>query len=144
MTKLEQLEVKLRRVTEEEQEKNILRIVANNEHYLVDLNTFQLMHGKDTDGVFIEPPYRSVSYAHYKLFLNPLGVVDLFLTGDFQKSIFIKADSFPITFDAGDSKKSELVNKYGKILGLNEENKKIMVEHIKSQVQEYYRTILQV
>lgn len=140
-TTLEKFEKKLRLYTEERQLKDILKIIRSEKEYLVRLNTSQLLEGKDVDGVLLEPPYFSPSYAELKLFMNPLGVVDLFLTGKFHRSIFVIADEFPIVFDARDSKKDMLVGKYGKILGVSKEDKELFNEHILPKVKLYYKGI---
>ena len=137
-TTLEKFEKKLRLYTEEKQLSDILKIIRSEKEYLIKLNTSQLMEGKDIDGVLLEPPYFSPSYAEFKLLMNPLGVVDLFLTGKFQRSIFVNANEFPVIFDARDSKKDMLVAKYGKILGVSEEDKALFNEHILPKVKEYY------
>ena len=144
MNKLQLLEQRLRSYTVERQTRDILSMVqqAENYAYLVDLNTQQLMQGKDIHGALLTPPYASKAYADFKLMMNPLGVVDLFLTGDFQNSIFVQADKFPLMFDATDEKKNELVDKYGDILGLSEQGKEKFREHIDAQIRRYYYNIL--
>lgn len=142
MTKFERLEKKIRSFTSERQERDILKIVKSSQEFLIDLNTLQLMDGKDIHGVFIGPPYRSKAYAEFKLFLNPKGVVDLFLTGKFHRSIFIKASSFPVLFDAKDPKKDMLINKYGDVIGISEQGKETFIQHIRPEIINYYTNIV--
>lgn len=144
MTKLEKLEKKLRKYTPEKQVRDLLKII-NKPLYLTFLkhvNTEQLMQGKDIHDVLLGPPYASASYADLKLFMNPLGVVDLFLTGKFHKSIFVKASQFPITYDARDKKKDKLVRKYGDILGASEKGKEDFDQYLLPEVSEYYYDLL--
>lgn len=70
-------------------------------------------------GYYLNPAYRS-----FKRSLNPLagGTVDLILTGDFTRQLFVeKASERTFMFDSYDEKTPKLVAKYGSdIMGLNE------------------------
>lgn len=143
MDKLRQLRDQLAAVTIDEQEQNILRIIQENKSYLLDLNTGQLMHGLDSNDVLLSPVYRSKLYAEFKLTLNPLGVVDLHLTGAFHEGFFIDASKFPVLFDSTDEKTSELRAKYGEaIFGLDQVNKDDLAAHLKTQIVDYYKSLL--
>jgi len=140
---IQQLRDKLASVTIDEQEQNILRIIRDNQSYLVDLNTGQLLQGVDSDSLPLHPAYRSKSYAEFKLSLNPLGVVDLKLTGAFYQGFFIDVSRFPLMFDSTDEKAGELKAKYGEaIFGLDRVSKEDLVAHLKTQIQDYYKTLL--
>lgn len=141
--RIQQLRDKLSAVTIDVQERALLEILRTNQNYLVDLNTGQLLKGVDSDFLPIHPAYRSQWYAAYKLSLNPLGVVDLRLTGAFYDGFFIEADKFPVTFSSHDSKAPLLAEKYGSaIFGLGQPSKDDMVAHLKGQIQEYYKNLL--
>lgn len=141
--KITQLRDRLASVTVEEQESNILRILKENESYLLDLNTGQLLKGVDSDALPLKPVYKSERYAAFKLTLNPEGVVDLRLTGAFYHGFFIEADKFPVIFDSTDEKTSELKSRYGdKIFGLDQISKEDLVGHLRTQIQDYYKNLL--
>lgn len=141
--KITQLRDRLASVTVEEQESNILRILKENESYLLDLNTGQLLKGVDSDALPLKPAYKSERYAAFKLTLNPEGVVDLRLTGAFHHGFFIEADKFPIMFDSTDEKTDKLRIWYGeKIFGLSQLSKEDLVSHVRPQIQDYYKSLL--
>lgn len=133
---------KVSRITEEDQDFAIRRILRENSFYAVDLLTMQLMEGMDGDGQPLEH-YRSIAYAEMKLEFNPRGVTDLRLSGDFHESIFMTTTAWPLEFDASDWKKAHLVNIYGKaILQLNEKSINLLVDQIRKEVIDYYRNLL--
>jgi len=65
------------------------------------------------------------TYAEYKHKLNPFageGVVDLILTGAFVESMYLlKPNNGKYLFDARDSKKSDIVDRYGNVFGLTQD-----------------------
>lgn len=143
MDKIQQLRDKLANVSIADQENALLEIIRTNQNYIVDLNTGQLLKGVDADFLPLHPQYKSKSYATFKLFLNPLGVVDLRLTGAFYAGFFINADKFPVEFNSSDGKTGVLAEKYGAaIFGLDQPSKDDLVEHIKTQIQTYYKNLL--
>lgn len=111
------------------QEEIVLEVIRRNEPTLVDLNTAQLMEGKDADGNSLGE-YRNQDYARFKQTLNPRGVVDLKLEGDFHESFYIEAQRFPVFADARDPKTGKLVDTYGKILGFTKESKEAAADQI--------------
>ncbi len=122
---LKTLHRNLKALTPERVEGLVLMIVKRNENILLDFNTQQLLEGKDSLGKPIDPIYASAHYAEFKLHLNPRGVVDLKVTGEFHNSIFLSANVFPIIFKASDPKTPELLEKYGvDILGVQKQNLK--------------------
>lgn len=128
------------KVSEAEQTKVILEIIDRNKAIVLDLNTKQLFEGRNNKGEQIKPPYKNPKYAEFKRTLNPFGVVDLRLTGDFHNSFFINDTSFPITFGASDEKTGELVQKYGEdIFGLTVASKAELSEQIREEIKDYYR-----
>jgi len=103
-------------VEQEEATRSTLRI----------LNREQLLQGKDATGAKLRPAYRSPSYARRKNQQNSApgeGTPDLFLTGDFSRSIFAEVQGDKVIFDATDEKTPALAAKYGEaIFGLTPEN----------------------
>jgi hypothetical protein len=134
----------LRSETIPKQETAILKMIEENETIIVDLNTGQLLDGIDSE---TEPlkEYQSEKYALMKEQLNPKGVTDLRLTGAFHDSFFLKADKWPVIFDATNVKRNQLVNKYGiDIFGLSEINKTILAQiYLAESIVAYYRNVFQ-
>ena len=134
----------LRGETVAKQETAILKMVEENEPIIVDLNTGQLMDGIDSE---TEPlkEYQSEKYAAMKETLNPKGVTDLNLTGAFHQSFYLKADKWPVIFDATNTKRNQLVGKYGvNIFGLSEINKTILAQiYLVEPITDYYRSVFQ-
>lgn len=142
MGKLRDYIQKLDAVTKEAQLEAILEIIRRNVYYLVDLNTGQLMMGIDANGEKLKE-YANAVYAAFKKHLNPLGVTDLKVTGDFHSGFYADMKQFPITFWSTDEKTDELVYEYGKdIFGLTEESKDLFIQQIYQEVIEYYRSII--
>lgn len=142
MDALRAWEQRLRRITVEEQEKAILKIVDEFEPVALDMNTAQLLDGKDSAGQLLRP-YRNPLYAEFKRTLNSKGVTDLKLTGDFHQSFFQDATKFPVAFGATDEKTDELVQSYGKeIFGLSKENTEDFADQLKPEIVNYYSSIL--
>jgi len=129
-----------RRLKSANLEKAVLEIVREHEAQVIDLNLLQLDSGTDNAGKPLDPPYRSAKYADFKLTLNPKGVVDLKLTGDFWDGFFLSADQYPITFGSADIKAPELEAKYGKeIFGLDKTsmealNKGIVLPELRARI----------
>lgn len=145
MSKLGLLVAKLKTVTKEGQVVAVLGVIKKNSPYIIDLETAQLMAGKTSEDRPIKPAYKNKNYAAFKKSLNPAGVVDLRLTGDFHGSFFLHADKFPLIFGATDEKTTELTNRYGEeIFGLTKKSKDEMGQQIKQEVGEYYRSIFHV
>lgn len=67
--------------------------------------------------------YRSSAYRSYKQSLNPMasGTVDLILTGQFTRGLFVESKgNSRFLFDSNDDKTPDLVEKYGQdIMGIN-------------------------
>lgn len=142
MDALRQWEQRLRRLTAEEQEKEILKIVDEFEPVALDLNTAQLMDGKDSKGQLLAP-YRNPEYAAFKRTLNSKGVTDLKLTGDFHQSFFQDVTKFPVAFGATDEKTDELVQGYGEeIFGMDKSNTEEFSDQLKPEIVAYYSRVL--
>lgn len=126
-------------------EESVLNSFRKNSPQIIDLNLAQLDSGKDSMGELLQPPYRDPGYAKMKLHLNPKGVVDLKLSGEFWEGFFIEAESFPISFMSTDLKTGKLVDKYGKqIFGLDETSLGTAKEIVLPEVREDFRKALHV
>lgn len=140
---LETLSTKLDSITDDVLDQALLGIVKQNQSEALDMNAGQLFEGVDSQDQSLGE-YRSQSYARFKQSLNPAGVVDLKLTGDFYRGLFVKADQFPVAFDSSDGKSEMLKEKYGEeIFGLDQNNLEQFRQEIKPDVQELYRSLLQ-
>lgn len=114
---------RLKQLTPDQMEQLSLVAVEKKSESFIKLNQEQLFEGLDSKGKSIEPPYASDSYANYKLKRNPLGVVDLFLTGAFYGSFFMYTTNYPVYIFASDVKTRSLAGKYGTdIFGVAKEN----------------------
>jgi hypothetical protein len=143
MEKVLQLLQRLRAATPEEQEKAILAIILKHAHRAIDLNIEQLMNGIDAEGRSLGE-YKSAAYAEFKRSLNPRGVVDLRLTGDWQDEMYLEADKFPVYMNSSNWKTLKLTTDFGEnILGLTQENKQKFLEAIKEDIIAYYRSLFQ-
>jgi hypothetical protein len=141
MGKIAQLLKHLQGITIAQQEAALLQIIKDNEHVAVDLNTSQLMAGRDSKGRSLGE-YKSMLYAEFKKTLNPAGVVDLKLSGDFHSDFFIDTHQFPVVFDSRNWKTGKLVDVYGEdLFGTDEENTNTLVQGtLKFPVIEYYKS----
>lgn len=93
-------------------------VIEETEDDMVKVNRDQLMRNEDSDGKSLGD-YRSDSYARFKFNRGQSGAVDLFLKGDFQRSIYVEAKARQYFFNATDNKTSKLTVKYGeKIFGM--------------------------
>lgn len=132
---------KLSKVTIQAQEFALLRIIKANEHVLIDIVTGQLLNGKDGNGEFLQE-YRSKAYAEMKLHLNPKGVTDLRLTGDFWAGFYVNATKFPIVIDSTDSKRGQLVAKYGEaIFWPGTEGKLFFMGFVQQDIKKFYKAV---
>lgn len=89
--------------------KDIQQVLNANKMFLIELNTSQLVEGKDRygDSMGSTIPYKSAEYATFKNRLNPLpglGTPDLRLTGDYWDSIRAIVRAREIEMIATDSK----------------------------------------
>ncbi len=112
-----------------------------------DMNTKQLLEGKQPNGSNISPDYISESYARLKQSISPNSqrgkyTPNLKLTGSFHKSITVvfKSDSMEII--ATDEKSKSLLRKYGSVLGISEQNNKIILEDIRKYLYVFIITTL--
>lgn len=91
----------------------------------VDLNTAQLLEGKDGDNQPLRPQYAIESYADQKNRMNPLpgyGNPDLKLTGAFYKGYGVRVEGTDVVKFSTVSYADGLFEKYGNAIGqLDEE-----------------------
>lgn len=144
MNKIEEIVNRLNKVTESSQEDFLLKLMNDNVDQLLGMERTRLLEGLDSEGQPIQPPYASVKYADYKLTFNPLGVVDLTLTGAFTGEFIMSATSFPIFFGSLDEKSFSLVQKYGEnIFGESERDlEEIRETIVKPGLQNQLRDLL--
>ncbi len=144
--KIKLMRDKLYKATPDVVGNEVLSIIRKNDAILIRLNHEQLMQGRTSLGKEVQPPYQSVWYAEFKLTKNPLGVVDLNLTGAFYNGWFVSADTFPIFLGSADEKTFSLVKKYGKdIFGEDKDSlEQIRKDIVKPNVQSYFRDLIHV
>lgn len=141
MGKIQDMATKLRKDgSVQAVEKALLNIVKKNESEALDFNRSQLLGNRDSEGESLGE-YASIAYANKKGSV----LVELKLTGDFQKSFFMETDKFPVVFWAKGDKTEMLTEKYGReIFGLDKVNKGAFAQGIKSEVQAFYRSLIHV
>jgi len=134
---------KLKAIDEQSQTSALLRIVNGHQAQLIDLNQSQLLAGRNSRGEELGQ-YRSASYAALKNRLNPLpgyGVWDLRLSGDLYRAMFVEASSFPVMIDSSDSKADKFRD--ASPFGFEPKSKNEIVQELKPEIQEYYRSVFQ-
>ena len=100
-----------------------LKIIAESEETILELNKGSLFQGLDAKGQKIKPKYSRVRYARAKNQSNPLpgiGTPDLKLTGGFYSNFYLTAKNGVFDIFSSDEKTDKLKSKYGEdIFGLN-------------------------
>ena len=140
-----QIRDRIRKLKALSMERTVLEGFKKNSTQIIDLNKLQLDAGNDSLGRPLMPPYRNPNYAKMKLYMNPKGVVDLKLEGDFWAGFFMEADQFPITFSSSDLKSGKLVDKYGaQIFGLDQTSLGTAKQIVLPEVHEAFRKALHV
>lgn len=142
-SRLDDLIDKLKAFSEQKVDDGLLAIVKKHSAQIVDLNIDQLMHGENAEGGLLGT-YKSEPYARFKRTLNPLGVLDLRLTGDFQNGFFLEADAFPVTVFSRDNKTPKLTAFYDNIFGFTVKSKNEIVQDVRPEAQELVQGMLQV
>jgi hypothetical protein len=144
METLRQYAARLRATTREVQIQALEKIVRQHEPEIVDANIEQLMDGKDAKGKKL-PKYRNKKYAAKKKMLNPKGVTDLKLTGDFHRQMHLENDNFPFTITSENWKTPLLLEKYdnNEIFGVSKKHlDALQKDYFLEAVQNYYRSVL--
>lgn len=133
----------LKKLKQFDPEAEAIRIIQENTEWIEDANTGQMMEGEQPNGSKISPEYREPEYAKFKKAIAPnpkraLFTPNLNLTGDFHEALKAKPTKTEIVFENSDPKTRKLLNKYGELFGLNEENLKELKEGIiLENLQEY-------
>lgn len=99
--------------------------------YIEELNRDQLAEGKRADGSNITPPYTNATVKRKRARGQQAEHVTLRDKGDFYESIFTEVYTKAFVLDASDEKTQELRDKYGSILGLNQQSKEKLIQRIK-------------
>ena len=104
-----------------------VQAVEDNETQILDLVREQMREGEDGGGGPIRPEYESELYSDFKTTLHTYmadyGTPDLYLTGDFHKSMVLGIIGEEVIIDATDEKTTDLIQRYGEnILELNNES----------------------
>jgi len=98
----------------------IIRLEAiEHQDFIAELNQMQLAEGQRPDGSFL-PDYSQTSVS---VFGKPPGAIKLFDEGDFYEGIKPLFESQGLDMVGLDEKTSMLINRYGDVLGLSQENK---------------------
>ena len=149
MGKISDYIAKLEAADEETQDRALLAIIKKYEDKLVALNQDQLFHGRDSNGGSLREytlnTYNGLKYALFKNRMNSepgFGIRDYKLKGSFYEGFFVDAEQFPVTIGSNDSKTTFLI-KGDSLFGLDDDSLKEFLEAIKTDVQEYYRSLLQ-
>ena len=110
---------------------------------MIALNKQQLLHGLSDLGTKIDPGYKNAKYADDKYGQNPLagyGNPDLFRTGKFYASFYIRFTEDGWESGSTDDKAAKLEKKYnenGGIFGLDDESIQELADKIGPDIQEY-------
>lgn len=136
----------LRGVTEEQIEAMTQKVMKRNGDFAILLIQDQMGRGQDAFGKSIGK-YNSKAYAAFKKTLNPLGVVDLRLHGDFWEGMYFSTEVFPFLIDSKDSKRNKLFAQYGpreRIFNLQDKNLALFLEACTPGIQQGYRRLLRI
>lgn len=98
-------------------------LIESHESQIVGYNQSNLHEGLYKELTAL-PPYKSPYYAKKKLQLNPLGVTDLRVTGEYYKSLTLVVDKEKFTIVSSDPKDERLTELYGEdIKGISDADK---------------------
>lgn len=123
-------------------------VIMENEIAIIELNTEDQLfeQGINTYGVDISDyaPYSEITIEDKKIKGQPYNRVTLRDESDFHDSVFIRYGTDGFSIAASDFKTEDLVKKYGKVLGLTEENKgellySYIVPELKNQLNKYFK-----
>src|SRR5688572_18457774 len=106
MGKLIDLSNRIKQLTAQRLEAEVLIIIRENETTLTNMNTDQLFQGQDAKGKSL-PDYSERSV---QVFGKPSGPMKLFDTGDFYRGFFVRADKFPVVFESSDRKTGKIAD----------------------------------
>lgn len=145
MGKLDEVIQKLDSATPEVIDQGLLNIVRKNQSEAIDMNLDQLFHGRDANDQSLGN-YKDESYAAFKNYLNPaagFGTMDWHLTGDLYAGWFMNNDRFPVFFGSTDEKFEIRRQQNENAIGLDPQHLENFRQDIKPEVQELFRSLLQ-
>lgn len=110
--------------------------------FIEELNRQQLAEGQRSDGTSL-PDYSPTSI---NVFGKPPGPIKLFDEGDFYEGINANIFNDEFRIEGEDEKTAMLIARYGEmILGLSEENKQVLIDHIRpviiDLIRKFYKSI---
>jgi len=123
--------------------RTVIGLVKENEAEVLDANTQEQLFekGETAEGQPIAPGYRPLTVTIKRQKGQPTNRVTLRDTGDFHRSFFVNYGDNYFAIGAKDDKAEKLERKYGKeIFGLNEENLQDLINRIKPDLIEKFRT----
>jgi hypothetical protein len=130
----------LDRLNKIDQKAILIKVIQENEIKLIDVLRDQMRMGLSGSGD-IQPGYFP-AYLNYKKSLSSYNAgnkVDLYLTGNFQNTMFIRISGTQYEFDSRDWKRTDLLEKYGEdIFALNSLSKELGQELITPKYLEEY------
>jgi len=106
MGKLIDISNKIKQLTQQRLEAEVLAIIQNNDQVAINMNTDQLFSGKDA----LDKDLPDYSERSVTVFGKSPGPYTLFDTGDFYKGFVLRADKFPVVFDNTDRKTGKIAD----------------------------------
>lgn len=112
-----------------------VKIIKENDHIVIDMNTEQLYAGVNSEGVSLESiggPYSPVTVEIKKSKGQPTDRVTLKDTGDFYEGFFVKASGGMWQISSKDDKTQKLIDDWGADIFGNtpKDEKEINIEYI--------------
>jgi len=144
MGRLRLLAEKLKQVTPEKFEGDLLSIIKANEAAIVDINIMQMDQGETAQGSRIVPEYSPVTVEIKRLKGQQFNWVTLEDERDFKNSMFMNAERFPLMFNSTDWKSEMLNDKYGDIFGIARKNIPQVGSEIRPEVKQYCKKLFSV
>lgn len=132
----------VKRIRSFDLEREVLKVVKDNDNIAIDLNTdAQLFEkGIDSNNDLLPGPYANRTIDDKRLKGQRTDHITLRDTEDFHNSFFMNASSFPVIIDASDSKTSELKSEWGEgIFGLTTDSQSEFNAEILPDLQDVYK-----
>jgi hypothetical protein len=143
--RLRQLGEKLRQVSFQSNEKDLLLIVEAHEATAVDLNILQMDDGRTALDQRIKPEYAPITIEFKQLKGQPFNKVTLEDEGNFKRGMFMNAERWPIMFSSTDFKVDLITTKYGEdVFGLTKKSISSLGVEIKPEVVKHYEDLFSV
>ncbi len=148
MGKLIDISNKIKQLTQQRLEAEVLAIIQNNDQVAINMNTDQLFSGKDA----LDKDLPDYSERSVTVFGKPEGPYKLFDTGDFYRGFFLYADKFPVVFSNSDQKTGKIADLLASkghnpedIYGLNKTNlTDFSRSYVLPEVKKFFRDFLHV